>query len=165
VGEALQALLAHTAFEVMIEPGRFLVGNAGVLLAEVQYRKRVGSKTFLVLDSGMNDLLRPALYRAYHHVIELEAHARAEEDVDVVGPACETGDFLALGRRLPVIEAGERLAVLGSGAYGFVMSSNYNTRPRAAEVLVDGGRFGIARQRESVADLLRGETVDPLAHA
>lgn len=165
VGEALQALLAHTGFEVMIEPGRFLVGNAGVLLAEVQYRKRVGSKTFLVLDSGMNDLLRPALYRAYHHVIELEAHARAAEDVDLVGPACETGDFLALGRRLPGIEAGERLAVLGTGAYGFVMSSNYNTRPRAAEVLVDGDRFGIARQRESVADLLRGETVAPLSPA
>jgi len=167
VGEALNAVLAQTqtALEVMIEPGRFLVGNAGVLLAEVQYRKRVGSKTFLVLDSGMNDLLRPALYRAYHHVIELEAHERAEEDVDVVGPACETGDFLALGRRLPMIEAGERLAVLGTGAYGFVMSSNYNTRPRAAEVLVDGGRFGIARQRESVADLLRGEVVDPLAPA
>ena len=163
VGEALCSLLAPTALTVVLEPGRFLVGNAGVLLSEVQYRKQAGGKTFLILDSGMNDLLRPALYRAYHHMMELEAHGRSEEDVDVVGPACETGDFLALGRRLPVIEAGERLAVLGAGAYGFVMSSNYNSRLRAAEVLVDGGHFGVARERESVADLLRGETADPLS--
>ena len=163
VGEALCSLLAPTALTVVLEPGRFLVGNAGVLLSEVQYRKHAGGKTFLILDSGMNDLLRPALYRAYHHMMELEAHGRPEEDVDVVGPACETGDFLALGRRLPVVEAGERLAVLGAGAYGFVMSSNYNSRPRAAEVLVDGDHFGVARQRESVADLLRGETADPLS--
>jgi diaminopimelate decarboxylase len=94
-------------------------------------------------------------------MMELEAQGRREEDVDVVGPACETGDYLALGRRLPAVEAGERLALLGAGAYGFVMSSNYNSRRRAAEVLVDGSRFGVARQRESVADLLRGETAEP----
>ncbi|NNG15315.1 MAG: diaminopimelate decarboxylase [Gemmatimonadales bacterium] len=163
VGEAVCELLRPTALEVVIEPGRFLVGNAGVLLTEVQYRKHAGGKTFLVLDCGMNDLLRPALYRAYHHVMELETQGRPEEDVDVVGPACETGDYLALGRRMPAVEAGERLAVLGAGAYGFVMSSNYNSRPRAAEVLVDGGRFGVARQRETVADLLRGETPDPVS--
>jgi len=162
LGQAMRDALAPTPFHVVIEPGRFLVGNAGVLLAEVQYRKRVGQKTFLVLDGGMNDLLRPALYRAYHHVAEVAAQGRPFEDVDVVGPACETGDFLALGRRLPRVEAGEYLAILGAGAYGFVMSSNYNSRPRSAEVLIDGGRFGIVRQRESVADLLRGETVAPL---
>ncbi len=161
VGEALCALLRPTALTMVLEPGRFLVGNAGVLLSEVQYRKHAGGKTFLVLDSGMNDLLRPALYQAYHHMMELEAQGRREEDVDVVGPACETGDYLALGRLLPAVEAGERLALLGAGAYGFVMSSNYNSRPRAAEVLVDGSRFGVARQRESVADLLRGETAEP----
>jgi diaminopimelate decarboxylase len=163
VGEALGSLLQPTALTMVLEPGRFLVGNAGVLLSEVQYRKYAGGKTFLILDSGMNDLLRPVLYRTYHHILELEAQGRREEDVDVVGPACETGDYLALGRRLPVVETGERLAVLGAGAYGFVMSSNYNSRPRAAEVLVDGSRFGVARQRESVPDLLRGETTEPLS--
>jgi diaminopimelate decarboxylase len=162
VGRSLTDLLRPTGLEVVVEPGRFLVGNAGVLLSEVQYKKQAGGKTFLVLDSGMNDLIRPALYQAYHHMMELEAQGRAEVNVDVVGPACETGDYLALGRRMPAVEPGERLAVLGAGAYGFVMSSNYNSRPRAAEVLVDDGRFGVARQRESVADLLRGETADPL---
>lgn len=162
LAEAVCSRFRSTGLTVVLEPGRFLVGNAGVLLSEVQYRKRAAGKTFLVLDSGMNDFLRPALYQAYHHLIELEAQGRPAEEANVVGPACETGDFLALARRLPVIEAGERLAVLGAGAYGFVMSSNYNSRPRAAEVMVDGGRFGVVRQRESVSELLRGETVEPV---
>ncbi|HET7042695.1 MAG TPA: diaminopimelate decarboxylase, partial [Gemmatimonadales bacterium] len=120
---------------VYVEPGRFLVGNAGVLLTEVLYRKHSGGKDFVIVDAAMNDLLRPSLYRAWHGIVEVTPKGRTVRPVDVVGPICETGDFLALGRPLPGVEPGERLAILGAGAYGFVMSSNYNTRGRAAEVL------------------------------
>jgi diaminopimelate decarboxylase len=143
---------------LLVEPGRFLVGNAGVLLTRVLYRKESGSKTFLIVDAGMNDLVRPSLYGAWHGILPLQTAAgRPTEVVDVVGPLCESGDFLARGRELPRLDAGELVAVTSAGAYGFSMSSNYHSRPRAAEVLVRGDRFRVVRARESLDDLVRGE--------
>lgn len=159
--EAIVPLLAPSGFTVYLEPGRFLVGSAGVLLTEVLYRKHSGGKEFVVVDAGMNDLVRPSHYQAYHEIVELEERGRAAVRVDVVGPVCETGDFLALDRLLPGLLAGDRLAVLGAGAYGFVMASNYNTRPRPAEVVVDGGRWWVARPREAAADLFATERLSP----
>ena len=159
---AVAPLQAATGLLLLIEPGRFLVGNAGVLLARVLYRKASGGRTILVTDAGMSDLLRPSLYRAEHPVRLLGAGPEAPtEIVDVVGPICETGDFLALDRALPRAPPGAVLAVGGAGAYGFVMSSQYNSRPRAAEVLVDGQRWAVARARESLDDLMRGERAEP----
>jgi diaminopimelate decarboxylase len=157
--EAVVPLLAPTGYTAYVEPGRFLVGSAGVLLTEVLYRKHSGGKEFIVVDAGMNDLVRPSHYQAYHEIVELEASERSTVLADVVGPVCETGDFLALGRRLPDVAAGDRLAVLGAGAYGFVMASNYNSRPRPAEVVVDGERWWIARPRETVEGLFSTEQV------
>jgi diaminopimelate decarboxylase len=155
--EAVVPLLAPTGYTAYLEPGRFLVGSAGVLLTEVLYRKHSGGKEFVVVDAGMNDLVRPSHYQAYHEIVELEASERPTVRADVVGPVCETGDFLALGRTLPDVAAGERLAVLGAGAYGFVMASNYNSRPRPAEVVVDGERWWVARPRETVEGLFATE--------
>jgi diaminopimelate decarboxylase len=132
-----------------------------VLLTTVLSRKHSGGKDLVIVDAGMNDLVRPSHYLAYHELVEVEAGGRPEGPVDVVGPVCETGDFLARDRILPAPERGERLAVLGSGAYGFVMASNYNTRPRPAEVMVDGGHWWVARPREAVEELYRGERVAP----
>jgi diaminopimelate decarboxylase len=159
--DAVVPMLAPAGLTVYLEPGRFLVGSAGVLLTEVLYRKHSGGKEFLVVDAGMNDLVRPSHYRAYHEIIELEEQGRAEGRVDVVGPVCETGDFLALDRLLPGIIPGERLAVLGAGAYGFVMASNYNSRPRPAEVVVDGATWWVARPRETVEELYAKEQLSP----
>jgi diaminopimelate decarboxylase len=159
--EAVVPLLAPTGYTAYLEPGRFLVGSAGVLLTEVLYRKHSGGKEFVVVDAGMNDLVRPSHYQAYHEIVELEASERQTVRADVVGPVCETGDFLALGRTLPDVTAGERLAVLGAGAYGFVMASNYNSRPRPAEVVVDGERWWVARPRETVEDLFATERLSP----
>jgi diaminopimelate decarboxylase len=159
--EAVVPLLAPTGYTAYLEPGRFLVGSAGVLLTEVLYRKHSGGKEFVVVDAGMNDLVRPSHYQAYHEIVELEASERPTVRADVVGPVCETGDFLALGRTLPDVAAGERLAVLGAGAYGFVMASNYNSRPRPAEVVVDGERWWVARPRETVEGLFSTERVSP----
>ena len=161
-GATLQGLFEETGLTVYLEPGRYLVGNAGVLLTRVLYQKHTGGKDFVVVDAGLNDFLRPSLYKAYHHIREVEAHGRAAQTVDVVGPVCETGDFFALDRELPGVERGEVLAILGAGAYGFSMSSNYNSRPRGAEVLVDGGRFGIARARESDDSMFHVENPTPL---
>lgn len=146
---------------VYVEPGRYLVGSAGVLLTEVMYRKHSGGKDFVIVDAAMNDLLRPSLYRAWHGIVEVMPKGRLVKPVDVVGPICETGDFLALGRPMPGVEPGERLAILGAGAYGFVMSSNYNTRGRAAEVLIRDGTWHVVRPREDVDELFRTEAVDP----
>mgnify|MGYP003694330701 CR=1 FL=1 len=132
----------QTGLTIVLEPGRFLVGSAGVLLTTVLSRKHSGGKELVLVDAGMNDLVRPSHYQAYHEMVELETKGRPGGLVDVVGPVCETGDFLALDRELPGLAAGERLAVLSAGAYGFVMSSNYNARARAAEVMVDQGRWG-----------------------
>jgi diaminopimelate decarboxylase len=159
--EAVVPLLAPSGYTVYLEPGRYLVGSAGVLVTEVLYRKHSGGKQFVIVDAGMNDLVRPSHYQAYHEIVELEERGGPAERVDVVGPVCETGDFLALDRELPDVAAGDRLAVLGAGAYGFVMASNYNTRPRAAEVVVDGGRWWVARPRERVEELFATERATP----
>lgn len=155
---------------ILLEPGRFVVGNAGVLLTRVLYRKATAHRTFVVVDAGMNDLVRPSLYDAHHEIQTVTAHPDREwELVDVVGPICESGDFMAKDRRLPRLETGDSIAICSAGAYGFVMSSNYNSRPRAAEVLVRGEEHRIVRQRESQEDLLRlesdWETRDPAGGA
>jgi diaminopimelate decarboxylase len=153
--------LTSLGLTVYLEPGRFLVGSAGLLLTRVLYRKHSGGKEFVVVDAGMNDLVRPSHYQAYHEIVELEERGRSASRADVVGPVCETGDFLALDRMLPGLESGDGLAVLGAGAYGFVMASNYNSRPRPAEVMVDDGRWWIAREREKVEQLFQGERMSP----
>lgn len=158
---AVVPAVAPLGLTLMLEPGRFLVGSAGVLLTEVLYRKHSGGKEFVVVDAGMNDLVRPSHYQAYHEILELRAGGRPLEQVDVVGPVCETGDFMAIDRGLPGVVAGERLAILGAGAYGFVMASSYNSRPRPPEVLVDQGRWALVRPRETVEALHAGENPDP----
>jgi diaminopimelate decarboxylase len=143
---------------LLLEPGRTIVGPAGALLARVLYGKQSGRKRFLILDAAMNDLLRPALYGAYHEIVPVVKPRRRQRTYDVVGPVCETGDFLALDRRLPELHAGELVAILDAGAYGMAQSSNYNTRPRPAEVLVQGKSARIIRKRETSADLIRLES-------
>jgi diaminopimelate decarboxylase len=158
---AIVPLARQSGLGLIMEPGRYLVGSAGVLLTTVLSRKHSGGKDLVIVDAGMNDLVRPSHYMAYHEMAEVELRGRPDAQVDVVGPVCETGDFLARDRTLPGLDRGERIAVLGAGAYGFVMASNYNTRPRPAEVVVDGGRWWISRPRETVADLYRSEKVSP----
>ena len=147
--------LAGLPLLLLIEPGRSLVARAGALLTRVLYRKENQGKRFLIVDAAMNDLLRPALYQAFHRIEPVAPARPGEESVDVVGPVCETGDFLARDRALSPVQEGELLAVLDAGAYGFCMSSNYNMRPRAAEVLVDGGSARLVRRRETFEDLAR----------
>jgi diaminopimelate decarboxylase len=155
---ALIAVIKDLDATVILEPGRMLVGNAGILLTRVLYTKQSPVKNFVVVDAGMNDLARPSLYDAYHAIWRVHrAAARDEAVVDVVGPICESGDFLAKDRVLPRFEPGELMAVMSAGAYGHTMSSNYNARPRVPEVMVRGGRFTVVRQRETYADLIRGE--------
>jgi len=157
----LRPRLEQSGLEVELEPGRYLIGSAGLLVTEVLSRKHSGGKDLVIVDAGMNDMVRPSHYQAYHEMLQLEAREGSARPMDVVGPVCETGDFLALDRVLPPLERGDRLAVLGAGAYGFVMSSNYNSRPRAAEVIVDEGRWWVARPRETINDLFRGERAVP----
>jgi diaminopimelate decarboxylase len=161
LAEAIVPLVRESGLALVLEPGRYFVGSAGVLLTEVLSRKHSGGKDFVIVDAGMNDLERPSRYKAYHEIVELQSRGRTVGPVDVVGPVCETGDFLALDRPLPGLERGERLAVLGTGAYGFVMASNYNTRARPAEVIVDGGRWWVARPREALTALWAGERATP----
>jgi len=149
---ALLACLGDRPLEILMEPGRALVGNAGVLLTRVEYLKPGAAKSFAIVDAAMNDLMRPALYEAYHGIVPVRPRAGAGVRYDVVGPVCESGDFLGHDRELRV-EPGDLLAVMSAGAYGMSMASNYNTRPRAAEVMVDGDRVHVIRERESVADL------------
>jgi diaminopimelate decarboxylase len=165
LARALVPLHQRTGLPLLLEPGRFFVGNAGVLLTRVLYRKISGGRTILVADAAMSDLLRPSLYRA-HHPVWVPGHppGTPEEVVDLVGPICESGDFLALDRALTRADPGAVLAVGGAGAYGFAMSSQYNSRPRAAEVMADGGRWAVARARETVDDLMRGETAELVWH-
>jgi diaminopimelate decarboxylase len=151
--------IAGLDVRLLVEPGRYLVGNAGALLARVLYHKATDSKRFVVVDAGMNDLVRPSLYGAHHEILPVRrAPDRDVLPMDVVGPLCESGDFLARNRALPVIEPGEWLAICSAGAYGFSMSSNYNSRPRAAEILVRGGQYQVVRERETYEDLMRGES-------
>ena len=149
---------------LVLEPGRSIVGNAGVLLTRVEYLKRNGEKRFAVVDAAMNDLIRPALYDAWHDIVAVKPRQGAAKPYQIVGPVCESGDFLGHERRL-VLKPGDLLAVQSAGAYAFVMSSNYNSRPRAAEVMVDGDRYHVVRQRERVRDLFAGESVLPAGPA
>jgi diaminopimelate decarboxylase len=144
---------------LILEPGRVIVGNAGLLLTRVLYTKKTQSKEFIIVDAGMNDLVRPSLYGSYHNIQPVEKKDRESHIVDVVGPICESSDFIARERSLPEMRQGELLAVMSAGAYGFSMSSNYNMRSRAAEVLVGGDRFYVTRERESWADLIRNESI------
>jgi len=160
-GEAVKKALAGFEGEVLLEPGRVLVGNAGVLLTRVLYRKRNGRREFVVVDASMSELMRPALYGAHHAIEPVGRPAKREIVCDVVGPVCESGDFLAQKRQLPEVAGGDLLCVRSAGAYGFSMSSNYNSRPRVAEVLVDGSTAFLARSRETLADLVRGERARP----
>jgi diaminopimelate decarboxylase len=157
-GQSLAAALEGKNLRLMLEPGRSIVGQAGVLLTKVLYRKRTGRKEFIVVDAAMNDLLRPALYQAHHEIIPVCRKEGAQIVADVVGPVCETGDFLARGREMRDAAPGELLAICTAGAYGFVLASNYNARPRPPEVLVERGQFHIIRRRETYEDLIRGET-------
>jgi diaminopimelate decarboxylase len=160
-GAAVKRAMKGFRGEVVLEPGRVLVGNAGVLLARVLYVKRSGRKVFAIVDAAMNDLIRPSLYGAHHDIEICGAAPRPAGTVDVVGPVCESSDFLAQGRKMPVPEAGDLLCVRSAGAYGFSMSSNYNARPRAAEVLVAGDLAHLVRKREVWPDLVRGEKARP----
>jgi len=145
-------------YQLLFEPGRFIVGNAGVLVNQVLYHKTNHGKHFVIVDGAMNDLMRPSLYQAHHEILSPEERSKSVT-ADVVGPVCETGDFFARDRILPRFVPGDYLAVMNAGAYGFPLSSNYNSRPRAAEVLVEGSTFRVIRQRESFEDLVRGEEI------
>lgn len=155
-------ILQRAKVKVILEPGRFIAGNSGILVTKVLYVKESMQKRFLIVDAGMNDLVRPSLYNAYHNVQPLvkQPHRRAPQmTVDIVGPICESGDFIAKNRRMPMVTEEDLLAVMGAGAYSYTMSSNYNSRPRAAEVMVMKDRFHVVRERESYRDLVKGETL------
>src|SRR5207248_8558173 len=159
--KAIVPPLRDLGTRILVEPGRFLVGNAGVLLTRVRYIKKSGNKKFAIVDAGMNDLIRPALYRSYHEIVPVEEkieRKRKTEKIDIVGPVCESGDFFALDREMPELREGDLLAIMSAGAYGFVMASNYNSRPLPAEALVRGGRVSLIRKRQSPEDLVRDET-------
>jgi diaminopimelate decarboxylase len=156
--DAIVPPLRDVGLRILLEPGRFLVANAGVLLTCVRYIKQAGAKRFAIVDAAMNDLIRPALYESYHEIVPVrEPHDSARVRMDVVGPVCESADFFAQDRELPEIKAGELIALMSAGAYGFVMASNYNSRPLPAEVLVSGDRFALIRERQRIEDLVRGE--------
>ncbi|HYA85599.1 MAG TPA: diaminopimelate decarboxylase [Nitrospirota bacterium] len=161
LAQAVKPLLKESTCTLMLEPGRAIVGNAGILVTSVLYHKSSGEKKFVIVDAGMNDLIRPSLYDAYHEIKPVvEQPQKSEKGVfDVVGPICESGDFLAKGRELPLMQRGELLAVMGGGAYGFSMSSIYNSRPRVAEVMVRGSEYFVIRERETYNDLIRGEKI------
>jgi len=157
--EALLASVRDLPYTLVFEPGRVLVGNAGALVTKVLYRKNTEEKDFVIVDAGMNDLIRPSLYDSYHRILPVAEKEKDEIIADVVGPICESGDYLAKKRKLPEINQGELIAVMSAGAYGFSMSSNYNSRPRVAEVLVKDDRFYVIRERETYEDLVRGERI------
>jgi diaminopimelate decarboxylase len=155
---AVERALEGFEVRLLLEPGRFLIAQAGALLAKVLYVKRNGSKTFVITDAGMNDLIRPALYQAYHEILPVVHNPLAKPDiVDVVGPVCETGDFFARDRQMPEVKEGDLVAILDAGAYGMSLSSNYNSRPRPAEVLVEGKGARLIRRRETIRDLVLPE--------
>jgi diaminopimelate decarboxylase len=159
-GEAVVPLLQPLGLKVLVEPGRFIVGNAGALVTRVLYDKAGWAKAFKIVDAGMNDLIRPALYQGYHQVVPVDEPATSDtETVDVVGPVCESADFFAQDRDLPPVAEGDLLAVLSAGAYGFCMASNYNSRPLPAEVMVDGSDAYLVRERQTLDDLVAGEHV------
>jgi diaminopimelate decarboxylase len=166
--EAIVPPLRDLGIRILVEPGRFLIGNAGVLLTRVRYIKQTSSKKFAIVDAGMNDLIRPALYQSYHEIVPCRASAAADADpststskslekIDIVGPVCESGDFFALDREMPELREGDLLAIMSAGAYGFVMASNYNSRLLPAEALVRGDKFALIRKRQTWEDLVRDE--------
>jgi diaminopimelate decarboxylase len=167
--EAIVPSLRDLDIRILVEPGRFLIGNAGVLLTRVRYIKQTGSRKFAIVDAGMNDLIRPALYQSYHEIVPCSASvsdadpstsmspSKSLEKIDIVGPVCESGDFFALDREMPELREGDLLAIMSTGAYGFVMASNYNSRPLPAEALVRGDKFALIRKRQKWDDLLREE--------
>jgi diaminopimelate decarboxylase len=166
--DAIVPELRELHLRVLVEPGRFLVGNAGVLLTRVRFIKKSGAKTFAIVDAGMNDLIRPSLYHSYHEIVPAEeaktsrsmSKSAIKKKMDIVGPVCESGDFFALDREMPEIHEGDLLAIMSAGAYGFVMASNYNSRPLPAEALVRGNQLALIRKRQSWEDLVAGE-IDP----
>jgi diaminopimelate decarboxylase len=178
--DAILPALRELRLKILLEPGRLLVGNAGVLLTRVRYVKQTGQKKFAIVDAGMNDLIRPALYHSFHEIIpvnepidegrgdspnrplssknkSMSKNKSRTEKIDIVGPVCESGDFLALDREMPELREGDLLAIMSAGAYGFVMASNYNSRPLPAEVLLRGNKFALVRKRQTPADLVHGE--------
>jgi diaminopimelate decarboxylase len=157
----LLPLLQPLGLKILIEPGRFIVGNAGILVTRVEYVKRTGRKTFVIVDAAMNDLIRPAFYDAYHEIVPLTRKTGGAVSSDVVGGVCESGDYFCKDRPLPKVGEGDFLALLSAGAYGFVMASNYNTRPLAAEVLVSGRRAAIVRERQPVKEIWDDEKIAP----
>ncbi|MDH4084718.1 MAG: diaminopimelate decarboxylase [Nitrospira sp.] len=161
LSNAVLPLMQGLNVTLVMEPGRVIVGNAGILVTKAMYLKEGETKSFVIVDAAMNDLIRPSLYDAYHEVLPVneESGRREKQTVDIVGPVCESGDFLAKDRLLPVVKPGELLAVMSAGAYGFVMASNYNSRPRVPEVLVRDGGFHVIRERERYEDLVKGEQI------
>ena len=156
LAEVVIPAVRETGLKLLIEPGRSLIGEAGILVSQVLFLKDKGDKHFIIIDAGMNDLLRPAMYNAYHHIISVEKK-KEKLVADIVGPICETGDFFALDREIDNVQRGDFLAVMSAGAYGFSMASNYNTRPRAAEVLIDGNRAYLIRERETYDYIVQPE--------
>ncbi len=149
--------LKNLGLRIVVEPGRYMVGNAGILVTEVLYLKKTGKKLFVIVDGAMTELIRPTLYESYHEIVPLQKTSGKPVKCDVVGPVCESGDYFAKDRVLPPVQPGDRLALMSAGAYGFVMASNYNSRPRPAELLIDGKKVIVARKRELIGDLVRGE--------
>ena len=154
---AVSKPLGKLDIQLLLEPGRSIIGPAGILLTRVLYRKTNGDKKFVIVDAAMNDLIRPSLYQAEHKIVPVKGGEQTPEVVDIVGPVCESGDFFARGRELPHVGEGDLLAILDVGAYGMALASNYNSRPRPAEVLLDGKSAKLIRRRETIADLLRSE--------
>jgi len=161
LADAISPLVKDLGLTLVMEPGRVIVGNAGIMVTKALYEKAGETKHFVIVDAAMNDLIRPSLYGAYHDIrpVNEEAGHRTKQQMDIVGPVCESGDFLAKDRMLAAVKPGELLAVMSAGAYGFVMASNYNSRPRVPEVLVNGGEIHVIRARETYEDLIKGETV------
>jgi len=157
--EKLLPPLQSLGLKILIEPGRFIVGNAGILVTRVEYVKRTGKKNFVIVDAAMNDLIRPAFYDSYHEIVPLVKKSGATVSSDVVGGICESGDYFCKDRPLAKVGAGDWLALLSAGAYGFVMASNYNTRPLAAEIVVSGKKFAVVRERQSIQEIWAGEKV------
>jgi diaminopimelate decarboxylase len=157
--QAIKAVAKDLNCKLILEPGRVIVGNAGILLTKVLYLKKTAEKTFVIVDAGMNDLIRPSLYGVYHDIKPVKKRKGPQIIADIVGPICESADFFAKNRKIPLVKSGELLAIMSAGAYGFVMSSNYNSHPRAAEVLVNENKYKVIRKRETYEDLVRLETL------
>ena len=157
--EKLVPILSPLKIKILLEPGRFMVGNAGALITKVLYKKIGTAKNFAIVDAGMGDLIRPALYQGHHEIVPLNNESEQTQVVDIVGPICESGDFFAQNRELPLLQEGDHIALLSAGAYGFVMASNYNSRAFPAEIMVSGNTHQVVRKRQNYEDLIMGETL------